>query len=130
MNAHKAIYARLSAFAGLTALVGTRISSDITQSPAVWPSVAFSVINTSTATGSTTDPPLATALVQVDSLDKTRLGARAVAAQVALALDRWRQITIAGVVVDDCFFVRDIDMFDAGSKVCQVSADYRIHYRE
>ena len=130
MNAHKAIYARLSGFAGLTALVGTRIAPDVIPSPAAWPAVTFHVIHTSTEKVSTSDPDLVMSLVQVDSFDKTRLGARTVAAQVMLALDRWRQTTAGGVTVDDCIFQTDMDAFEPQSQVYQVSADFRLNYRE
>ena len=130
MNAHKAISARLASFAGLTALVSTRVYPDVIPSPAVWPAVTYHVIHTQTAKGALTDPPLSQSLIQVDVFDKTRSGAVTAAAQVRLALDRWRQTAIAGVTIDDCLFVSEMDLFEPLSLVYQVSADFRLFYRE
>jgi hypothetical protein len=130
VNAQIAIKARLSSFAGLTALVGTRISPYIIQAPAVWPAVVYWQKGTKTEKGALSDPPLSSAIIQIDSLDVTMLGARTVAAQVMLALDRWRQVTIAGVVVDDCIFMLDLDLFDPVSQKYSVSADFRLYFRE
>lgn len=130
MNGHKAIAARLASFAGLTALVGTRISPDVMQAPATLPAVVYSLVYASNAQGSTTDPGLAMGLFQVSSFDKTRLGARLVAAQVKAALNRWRQTTLAGVSVDDCLFQRDVDLYDATADAYQVAMDFRLYFRE
>lgn len=130
MNAHKAISARLSGFAGLTALVGTRIYPDILPSPSAWPAVTYTQISAQTEKGSTTDPAIARALIQVDCYDKTRMGVLLVSAQVRSALNRWRQTTSAGVTIDDCLFVGDTDSFESEPMVYRVSSDYRLHFRE
>lgn len=130
MNGHKAIAARLSGYAGLTALVSTRISPDILPTPPTYPAVVYRQSSAGNAKGSTTDPGLAMGLFEVISFDKTRLGARLVAAQVKAALHRWRQTTSATVAIDDCFYERDFDLFDSQALVYYVSADYRLYYRE
>lgn len=130
MNGHKAIAARLLGYAGLTALVGTRITPDVITQPASYPAVAYSLIHGTVERGSTTNPGLGMGLFQVSSFDKTRLGARLVAAQVRAALDRWRSTTSGGVTVDECLFVSDIDLFNSTSEIYFVAADYRLFYRE
>lgn len=129
MNGHKALAARLLAYSGLTALVGTRIGPDVLPSPATYPAVTYSLIHAATEKGPTSDPGLSMALFQVTSFDKTRLGARTVAVQVRAALDRWRQTTSASVSIDDCLFQRDVDLFDPEALVYSVAADYRLFYR-
>lgn len=130
MNGHKAIAARLLAYSGLTALVGTRITPDIVTQPATYPAVCYNLIHGTTELGSTTNPGLAMGLFQVNSFAKTRLGARTVAAQVRAALDRWRSTTSGGVTVDECLFVSDMDLFNSTAEVYFVAADYRLFYRE
>lgn len=131
MNAHKAIQARLLAYGGLSALVSTRVYCDIIPSPATYPAVVYRVISETSDSGSTTNPTTNSALIQVESLAKTRMGTRAIALQVMLALNRWRQATSAGVSVDDCFFVTGIDMpIGNVSDVYMTQSDFRLHYRE
>lgn len=130
MNGHKAIAARLLAYSGLTALVGTRVTPETLPAPAAYPAVTYSQIAARTERGPTTNPGLAMGLFQVTSFDKTRLGSRLVAAQVRAALDRWRQTSAGGTTVDECLFQSDIDLYDSTAQIYYVAAEYRLFYRE
>jgi hypothetical protein len=130
MNAHKAINARLSAFAGLTALVATRIYFDVLPDSPVYPAVTIHMLSSSTEKGALSDPPLSRAVFQVTAWGKSRAESRKVADQIRTALDRMRAVTIAGVVVNDCFFDGDVDMYDSTTLTFYAASDYRIFYRE
>lgn len=130
MNGHKAIAARLAAYSGVTAIVGTRISPDVIPAPATWPAIAYRQTYGRQEKGPTTSPGLFMGLFQVSSFAKTRLGAVTLAAQVRAALDRWRATTIAGITIDDCLFESAIDIYDPEADVYYVAADYRLFYRE
>lgn len=130
MNAHKAVGARLAGFAGLTALVGTRIVPGVLSTKATYPAVTYIGISSSIEVGPTTNPGLSQARVQVTSFGRTRLEALTVAAQVRLALDRLRKTTSGGVTVDDCFFLSEVDLFDDDAQIYYLASDYRIHFRE
>lgn len=130
MNGHKALWYRLANTAGVSAIVGARIYPDIIPAPAVFPALVYRATHSSVRKGSTTNPGLAMTLFQVSSFDKTRLGSRLLAVQVKAALDRMRATTVNGVVVDDCFFEGDLDLFDTVSETYFVAADFRLYWRE
>lgn len=130
MNGHLALAARLNGTAGLTALVANRIYPDVMPDSPVYPAVTYQKISGASARGSTTDPPLKSAVFQVSAWSRTRLEARAVAAQVRNALDRMRKVTVGGVAVDDCFYESDVDLFDPDTRTYFVHASYKLHYRD
>lgn len=129
-NAHKAVYGRLSTFPGLTALVVARIYPGVMPQNSVMPVVVYHQIGGNSEKGSLSDPPLKMAQMQVTAFDKTLLGARAVADQILLALDRLRAQTVNGVAVDDCIYQGDVDLFDPDTMLYMVPVTFRLHFRE
>jgi hypothetical protein len=130
MNGDLAIRGLLNGFAGLTQLVGTRIDSDVMPDSPTYPSVTFQRLSGSSERGAISDPPLKTAVFQVSAWAKTRKDARAVSAQIRLALDRQRQVTVNGVLVNDCFYQGDIDLFDFDTRTYFTHTTFKIFYRE
>ena len=131
----KAIYARLQAVAGVTALVGTRVYPlRLPQGP-TYPAIRYQKIDAPRTHLMTWDPGEVHARVQVDSYAKTYDGAQALAAQVRGALSRWGGaaggVTVEHVFLDD---ERDIDepepLHDGESGIYRVMQDYIVHYGE
>ena len=130
MNGHLAINARLNGFAGLSSLVSTRIYPDVMPDLPVYPAVTYHQISSSSAKGALSDPPLVRSVFQVTAWAKSRIDARQVADQIRKSLDRYRQVTIASVKVDDCFYEDDSDLYDPDTKIYFVPVTFRFHYRE
>lgn len=130
MNGHKAIQGRLAAFAGLTALVSTRIYPDVMPDTPTYPAVTYQLTSSKTEKGALTDPPLCQATFQITAWAKSRVDARKIADQIRAALDRLRAVTVSGVTVNDCFFEGDVDLIDFETRTYYVPADYRIFFRE
>jgi len=106
-----ALYSRLSGFAGLTALVGTRIYPLKLEPGAALPAVSFQLIDAERDRLSGQDGVDHAARFQLDSWADTYESAKAVAAQVVAALDRWSG-TVAGVVVNTSFIDSERDTFE------------------
>lgn len=128
MNVDAAVYARLSTFAGLIALT-TRIRPVHAPQSDAYPYIVYSVISDLPYPTMGADARPHRARVQVSSFDKGFDGARAVDAQVRLALNRFRG-SAGGVVVQDV--LEDgvhPDLFDdAGDGVYQRSRDFIVFY--
>jgi hypothetical protein len=130
VSAHDVVLALLQAAGGLTELVGDRIFPDQMDDPPVYPSVTFQKMGGAGARGAVKNPGLQRASMQVSTWAQSRAEAVRIAAEVRRALDRKRKIIVAGVRVDDCFYVSDIDLVDPDTDVCFNHMDFRIHYRE
>jgi hypothetical protein len=130
VSAHAAILALLQAAPGLVALVGERIFPDQMDDPPVYPSVTFQKMGGRSARGAVKNPGLSRASFQVSTWAESRDETVLIAAQVKKALDRKRKITVAGVHVDDCFYVSDLDQQDPDIGVCFNHMSFTIHYRE
>lgn len=130
MSAHAAILALLQAVGGLAALVGDRIYPNELPDPPVYPSVTFQKVGGAGARGATSNPGLMRASFQVSTWARSPDDVVAIAAQVRKALDRKRKLIVAGVPVDDCFYVDDVDSSDSTEKVSFNHMSFTIHYRE
>ncbi len=130
MNGDLAMRGLLNACAGLTALVGKRIDSDVMPDSPTYPAVTFQRMSGSSAKGAISDPPLMTAVFQVSAWAKNRKDARAVATQIRAAIDRKRQLTVNGVYVNDCFYQDDIDLFDFDTRTFYTHTTFKIFYRD
>lgn len=134
MNGDLAIRGLLNGATGLTALVGTRIDSDVMATGAAgaptYPAVTFQRLSGSSAKGALSDPPLMTAVFQVSAWALSRKDARAVSTQIRAALDRQRKVTVSGVYVNDCFYQDDVDLYDFDTKTFFTHATFKIHYRD
>lgn len=110
-----ALFSRLSTFAGLTALVGTRVYPAPLPQSAVLPAVTFRKIDGPRVSAMGSDTGLTHPRYQIDCFAETTtgktalLGALDLAAQVRAALQRFRG-TVAGVVIQDCFIADERDI--------------------
>jgi len=97
-----ALYARLSGYAGLTALVSTRIyPAPIPQNP-TYPLVTYQEIDRVSPHTMGTLAGVTHIRYQIDSWATTLAGAKAVAAQVEAALDNYAG-TSDTIVILNCF---------------------------
>ena len=102
-----AIYSRLAGFAGLSALVGTRIyPMHLPQKPN-FPCLAYRRVSSSPINALAVDTDIMTCNFDVASFSKTADECYSVAEQIRLSLQRW-QGTESGVVVMDCM-ITNID---------------------
>lgn len=131
MNGHLAVVGLLNRDAGLAALVGQEIHSDILPDIPTYPAITFQKMpGGSSARGAVADPPLMKAIFQISSWAKTRNQATAITQQVRAAMDRQRQQTVNTVYVDDTFYMDDVDLYDPPTKIYYNHCTFRIHYRD
>ena len=120
---------RLSTYAGLTALVGTRVYPiKLPQEPAM-PSVTYQRIDGPRESGMTQEHGMAHPRIQVDSWASTYGGAKAVAEQVRTALERWSNSGTTPEILDS-FIEGDTDLYESEVELYRVSMDFLIWYRE
>ena len=134
MNVGQIIYGRLSAVAGVTALVSTRIYPDMAPQNAVFPYIVFQKLNTSPTDTKEGVSPLDKLLVQVDCYSNNYDNAHSLAAAVRTALDRYTG-TINGHVVGKIIFSNDSSgspqdvPTSTGSMIYWASQDYEIRLK-
>src|SRR5262245_44537235 len=133
----EAVYARLSGFAGLSALVSARIYLDKAPQGGVFPLVVFQRISALRTSAMGVDTGVVRARIQTTSWATTPGSAKNIKEQVRYALQRWMG-TAAGVVVLDSLLVDERDLYDAEAEPAGVGApgaygcslDAMIAYRE
>ncbi|MDV2503083.1 MAG: DUF3168 domain-containing protein [bacterium] len=136
MAIEEAIYTRLSTFAGLTALVSTRIHTLVLPEGVTYPAVSFFRVSGPRVHAMGSEPGLVMPRFQVSAWDQDVEGvssgyttARAVSAQIRAALSRWSG-TVNGVVVQDSLMETERDLFNERLKVWQVASDFMIIHEE
>jgi len=124
-----AIYTRLAAYEGLTALISTRIYPMILPQNPTYPAVTYQRTDGVRESGMTTEHGMAHPGIQIDSWDKTYAGAKAVATQVRGALQRWSS-EAADPIVLDCFLESDGDNYEPDTGAYHVQQSWTIWHRE
>ena len=137
MTIEAEIYTRLSGFAGLSALVSTRIypRGEMPQNVEM-PALSYQRISAERPSAMGVDTGLVRARFQFDcwsgvhrdDTEGTFDESRAVFEQVRLALQRWR--TTSGTIVQDTFIVGDQDLYETESKTFHAVLDAEIIYEE
>lgn len=129
----QALYTRLSGFAGLTALVSTRIYPLVLPQNPTLPAVTYQRIDGLREEGIAGSHGLAHPRIQIDAWASSYTSAKAVAVQVRSALYRlgW---TEDSVTVLDAFIEDDRDFYEPsvrdGGSIFRTSQDYIIWHRE
>jgi hypothetical protein len=123
------IYARLSGFAGLTALVSTRCYPNIAPQNVTVPFVTWRRVSAVRASGMGQDTGIVSARMQLDVFASTYLQMRAVSDQVRQALQRYRASGTDPEVLDT-FMLNELDLFDDVTDLHHGVTDVMIHYRE
>lgn len=123
------LYTRMTNYSGLYALVGDRIYPNVRAQDATLPCLSYlrvSDIDRFSCMGS--DPGLVKALYQVDVWASTYDEANAVAKQVRLAFQRWRNSS--GVNVQDTFIRTIRDLSEEDRKEYHIAIEIELNYNE
>ena len=120
---------RLTGYAGLTALIGSRVYPlKMPQKPTL-PAVSYQRIDGPRESAIASDMGMAHPRMQVDCWASTYAGVKAVATQVRAALQRWSDAAASPVVLDS-LLESDQDLYEAEVEIYRVSMDFIIWHRE
>ena len=123
------LYAHLSSYAGLVAIVSDRIYPVIMPQNPTYPTVTFQRIDGPREHAFVVDAGLAHPRIQVDSWGKSYASVKSVATQLRGAMERWADETTNPVVLDS-FLENDEDTQEAETGLYRVRQDYIVWYRE
>ena len=129
------IYSRLVNYAGLLALVSTRINPGMLNQGDTLPAVTFRKISAPRIHQMGSDPGIVTARYEVNCWADAEDNAdgfgsmAAVGVQVVAALSRYSG-TIGGVVVDQIFLDDEEDIYEPSTMTWRRILDFIVHYRE
>ena len=126
----EALHARLVGYAGLAALVGTRVYSVVAPQDARLPQVRYQLFATERTSVHGDDTTPTQALFQVGIAAKTYASAQNVARQARTALKRWSG-TEAGVAVQQVFLEGQSDgPWDDALEAYTIEQDYIVWFEE
>lgn len=130
MTIYEAIYARLTGFAGLAALVGDRVYPNTMPQDTTKPAVAYRLVTDDTPQPQQLvgEPDLIRARFQFDSYAKKYDDANAVRLQIRRALKRWEQT--GPPVVQVAFALSNVDLYEQDTELHNCSSDFEINYEE
>lgn len=123
------LYSRLSGYAGLTALVSTRVYPNVAPQNVTVPFVTYRRVSSVRDSGFGADTGTVTDRFQFDAYATTYSGVRDIVEQLRAALQRW---TTAGPpVVEGVFLETTLETFEAEPALLHHAiTDFRIHYQE
>lgn len=124
-----ALYTRLAAYGGLTALTSTRIYPLIIPQDPTYPCLTYQRIDGPRESALNSDMGLPHPRIQIDSWGKTYASAKAVATQVRGALQRWSDSGASPAVLD-CLLETDEDGYESETNIFRVRQDWVIWHRE
>jgi len=128
MSVESVLFTRLSTFPGLTALVGQRIYPNQGPDKPTLPYVTYRRVSSERPSAMGVDVGIVRARFQFDAWADTFDGASAVREQIRAALQRWRSAT--GTVVQDTYFLTDMDLYEEDTRLHHLVADFEINYVE
>lgn len=131
----QALYTRLTGFAALATLVSTRVTpmaldQELRDIAALLDAVTFQKVSAVRLHSYGALPGVVTARFQIDSWARSYAKAKAVAAQVRLALANQYGTTWSSVVIQNCKIENEIDDMDAEVGLYRVTQDFSITYEE
>lgn len=131
MTIESVLYTRLTTHAGLSALTALRVYPNVLPQNVSYPAISFRRVSSERPSAMGSDIGLVRARFQFDvwaeSYDLAP-GARTSAEQVRLALQRWSD---AGPpVVQEVFFLNDLDLFEPQTALHHVALDFEVNYEE
>ena len=125
----QALFTRLSTYAGLAALVGTRVYPLRLPESLVLPAVVYTRITGERESAIASDVGLAHGVWQFDAWAAKYDGARTVADEVLGALKR-QEFTAASVDVLEALLEREHELYEPEARLYRVSMDLTVWYRE
>lgn len=128
----EALYAHLSAYANLTALVSNRIYPKILPQKGTYPAITYQKISGPRLHTLQTDPGTARPRFQISCWAQTYNQAKAVAKQVQIALQDFSGVMggVGGVQVDAVLLENEYDAFEDETGLYQVPVDFIIWHQE
>lgn len=124
-----ALYSRLTGFAGLSALVSTRVYPATAPQDPTFPLIVYNRISGSRFESLAGSSGLARPRFQFDVYATTYSSAKAVAEQIRLALQGFRG-TVASVDIQAVNYNGDSDNYEEDSELYVVSLDFEIIHAE
>lgn len=128
MSVETVLYDRGRAHAGLSALIGTRLYPGVLPQKCTYPAVNYSRVFASRVSAMGADTGLVRARFQFDIWADTYAVARAIAEQVRLCYQRWSNT--AGTVIQDIYFVGEVDLYEDETRIHHAALDFEVIYRE
>jgi len=116
------IFSLMDDHAGLNTLVDDRIYPNVARQEAIVPYVVYRKVSNPGIHAMGSDPSISSPRMQVSSIDRTYAGAKAVAAQVALALPRG-STTAGGLTIQDILLDNDFDLHNPDVVVTNAAGD-------
>lgn len=128
MTLEQALYSYLSTYAGLTALVSTRIYPVTMPQGVTYPAVTYTRISAPRIHAMGRDTGLASPRVQVDCWGSSYSSVKGVAAQVRAALQDFSGLMggAGGVTVQRAFIEGDRDLYESDTQTHRTSMDFII----
>jgi len=121
----------LTADAGITALVGTRIYPQLLPQAPMFPAISYQVVSGFRETAMDGPAGVNRARLQFDCWASTYLQAEAVANAVRVAIDGFKgSIGSPARVLQSVFFAGERDLYEPDPPAFRRSADYLITYQE
>lgn len=128
-NIEEALFTRLSTFAGITALLSTRIFPLRAPDQLVVPFIVYQKITGNREQSHTGSSNLANPRFQVSCWGSTYASAKAVSRQVVLALDAFKGV-VSGVDIQFSDIESEVDTFDEDTKLYRVLLDVIFWHQE
>lgn len=129
MTIESGLYRHLSADAGVSALVGTRIHKGIATQNQTRPYITLFPVSNPKLRSLTGPSGLANPRIQIDSWGDTYASAKSVAEAVRKALDGFRGL-MGSVRVRGSILQTDRYLYDDGAKLHRFSADFTFWHDE
>ena len=133
MSVESQIVSRLAAVSGVTALIASRVYPVIIPQNATLPAVCYQRVSTNRPSCFGNDAGIVQARFQIDCLSESEpgaaTGARAVAAAVISALQRW-STNSGSPTVHDIFIDNQSEDYEPETKIHRVIIDIIVWYSE
>lgn len=129
MAVAEVIKARLTAFAGLSALVSARVHPGAAPQNTPRPYVTYRVVSEVRESGMGSDIGIVTARYQFDVFAESGTAAAAVVEQLRLALQRWRSPSSSPEIID-IFVETLVGGYEPDTGLFHPIIDFRVIHRE
>lgn len=123
----EAVRSRVIGYAGVTALIGTRMYPVKLPQDVTYPALTYAVIAAPREHLMVADAGVIGALIQVSVWAETMATAKALAIQVAASLNRFHG-TVLGVVIQETWIENESDGWEDEAKVYHIPIDVRVNY--
>ena len=129
MSIESAIYSRLSTFAGLTALISTRIYPLKLPQTVTYGAVTYSKVSGLRNHQHGGSAQVAEPRFQITAYHTSYASLKGITKQIRLALDAYSG-TVSGTKLFFCFLLNETDLYDDDTKVYYTALDFRIVHEE